>query len=82
LFGARGTGKSTLLEKTFSQDEALVVDLLKPEFLAPLQANPDELERILSGSNKPWCVIDEVQKIPALLELFILRSKARELNLR
>lgn len=69
LFGARGTGKSTLLEKTFTQDEALVIDLLKPEFLALLQANPGELERILAGSNKPWCVIDEVQKIPALLDI-------------
>jgi predicted AAA+ superfamily ATPase len=54
LLGERGTGKTTLLENIFSEDEVLLIDLLKPEYLAPLQARPQELERILSASEKPW----------------------------
>jgi predicted AAA+ superfamily ATPase len=69
LFGARGTGKSTLLSELFSPDETLVIDLLKPEMLAPLQANPGELSRILAQSRKPWCIIDEIQKLPQLLDI-------------
>lgn len=69
MFGARGTGKSTLLDTIFSQDEVLLIDLLKPEYLAPLQARPQELEKILSASKKPWCIIDEVQKVPELLDV-------------
>lgn len=69
LFGARSTGKSTLLGEFFEEDEVLVIDLLKPEYLAPLQSNPGELNHILASSNKPWCIIDEVQKIPEILDV-------------
>jgi len=69
LFGARGTGKTTLIRQLFGAEDALLIDLLKPVFLAPLQANPQELENILAASKKPWCVIDEVQKVPQLLDV-------------
>jgi predicted AAA+ superfamily ATPase len=69
LFGPRGTGKSTLISGLFSPSEALVLNLLQTELLATLQARPEELERLALGAKKPWVVIDEVQKIPALLDV-------------
>ncbi len=69
LFGARGTGKSTLLSHLFDNKEALYIDLLDPDYLIPLQANPAELNSILAANKKPWCIIDEVQKVPELLDV-------------
>jgi predicted AAA+ superfamily ATPase len=69
LFGARGTGKSTLLSSIFDPSEALLIDLLDADLYSNLQANPSELNNILAASNKPWCIIDEVQKVPALLDI-------------
>lgn len=69
LFGARGTGKSTLLSQFFSSDEMLYIDLLNNEIVNRLMTNPEELSRILDESSKPWCVIDEVQKVPDLLNV-------------
>ncbi len=69
LFGARGSGKSTLLQEVFSPDEALFLDLLDTELFGRLVVHPNELNDILEGIQKPWCVIDEIQKVPALLDI-------------
>jgi predicted AAA+ superfamily ATPase len=69
LFGARGTGKSTLIGGLFSPDEAIVLDLLDQELFGRLVMKPSELSDILDGVQKKWCVIDEVQKIPELLDV-------------
>jgi predicted AAA+ superfamily ATPase len=69
LFGARGTGKSTLLRGLFSGEEAMVVDLLEPLTLGQLQSNPASLGQMLAADPRQWCVIDEVQKVPALLDV-------------
>jgi len=69
LFGARGTGKSTLLEALFSAEQAHTIDLLRADKLSSLQARPDELERLALGSGKRWIIIDEIQKVPALLDV-------------
>lgn len=67
LFGARGTGKSTWLRQTFPK--ALILDLLDTALQLQLTANPHVLENLIG--NRPagsWIVLDEVQKIPALLD--------------
>ena len=69
LFGARGTGKSTLISTLFSSNEAVFIDLLENEMYSRLQANPDELSSIIEGERKKWCIIDEVQKVPELLDV-------------
>ena len=71
LFGPRGCGKSTLLKETFSESEAIFIDLLDPEIFIKLQAYPYELKKIIAPTlkDKKWIIIDEVQKIPALLDL-------------
>ncbi len=43
LFGARGTGKSTLLRHHFHDPTTLIIDLLIPEIEDRLIRNPSEL---------------------------------------
>lgn len=71
LFGARGVGKSSLIEKHFRQKNTLLIDLLKAEWEDELQKRPDYLiEAIAKSPKKPdWVIIDEVQKIPKLLDI-------------
>lgn len=66
LFGPRGTGKTSWVKKYFS--EALYIDLLKSSDFIYLQANPSRLEEMVLAHDSPWIIIDEVQKIPALLD--------------
>lgn len=68
LFGPRSTGKSWLLRHSFPQDA--IIDLLKSSTYLPLAQNPSFLENMVrerAGTGKP-VVIDEIQKLPALLD--------------
>ena len=71
LFGARGTGKSTLLSIHLKDEKSLWFDLLDPEVDDRLQRNPNNLiEQIEAQKERvEWVVIDEVQKNPKLLDL-------------
>lgn len=71
LFGARATGKSWLLDQLFNGSEALFIQLLDPELADRLTAYPNELKIMLEAAKgkKPWVVIDEVQKVPKLLDI-------------
>lgn len=71
LFGARGTGKSSLLERTFAPSSSLYIDLLQPEEFSILNRNPQDLSRRIESfkHTKGVVIIDEVQKIPKLLDL-------------
>ncbi|MFC1586087.1 ATP-binding protein [Fibrobacterota bacterium] len=71
LFGARGTGKTELLRQSFTTQEAIFFDLLDPQLAGRLSAYPNEfLQLILPVQGaKEWVVIDEVQKVPQLLEI-------------
>ena len=68
LFGPRGTGKSTWLKMVYPR--AVVVDLLKTDIFRQFQAKPERLAEVVKGnpSDKVF-VVDEVQKVPALLEV-------------
>ena len=68
LLGPRGTGKTTFLAHALPG--ALVVNLLEPETYRSLQARPERLrERVLGQERTPDVVIDEVQRIPELLNV-------------
>lgn len=58
-----------MLRGLFSPDEALFIDLLDQEVFGRLLVNPSELNEMLAGVSKAWCIIDEIQKIPALLDV-------------
>lgn len=67
LFGPRGTGKSTWLKQHFSR--ALFYDLLNTSETLRLSQYPSLLYKEVSGyPNIEWIVIDEVQKVPGLLD--------------
>lgn len=71
LFGARGTGKSTLLRAALPEsDSTLWVDLLDPENDLRLRAQPTLLRERIEARlpTLKTVVIDEIQKIPALLD--------------
>jgi len=68
LFGPRGTGKSFLIREQL-RSQAVVIDLLRSELFLRLSSAPAQLEEIILAAGKPAIVvIDEVQKIPLLLD--------------
>ncbi len=71
LFGARGTGKTTFLKEEILTKKSLYVNLLLAEEFNNFRLNPDYLtERLdLLGNDVDWVVIDEIQKVPALLDV-------------
>lgn len=66
LFGPRATGKSTLIRQQLAED-ALVIDLLDSRNFLRFSATPSDLEAMVAASGKSLVVIDEVQRIPELL---------------
>lgn len=66
LFGSRGTGKTTWLKTHFS--EAIYLDFLRPELLRRLLGSENRLEEYIPSDYTGWVVMDEVQKIPNLLD--------------
>src|SRR4051794_2564936 len=67
LLGPRGTGKSTLIRKAIKID--LEINLLKSDQFLPLSQNPSLLQnKVKSLKAGSWVFVDEVQKIPALLD--------------
>jgi predicted AAA+ superfamily ATPase len=68
LLGPRGTGKTWWTRQHFP--DALRVDLLDPETLRAMAARPERLrERVAAQPGLKQVVIDEVQKLPELLEV-------------
>lgn len=65
LFGPRGTGKTSWL-KTHVPN-ALYLDLLDSSLYQSLSANPNRLENLIPPGYNNWIIIDEVQRIPELL---------------
>ena len=67
LFGPGGTGKTTWVKTTFP--DAIYIDLLESELYNDLLANPQRLENLIpKNAGKNWIIIDEIQKIPELLD--------------
>jgi predicted AAA+ superfamily ATPase len=65
LFGPRGTGKTTWLRQQLP--DALFINLLQSEFYNRLTANPGAIRTLIPPDYKGWIVIDEIQRIPELL---------------
>ncbi len=65
LFGPRGTGKTFWVQNHFPK--ALYLDLLESTLFGELLINPQRLEFLIPPNFDDWIIIDEVQKIPQLL---------------
>lgn len=81
LFGPRNTGKSTLIEAQFPVTHSQWFDLLDTQLQTRFLENPEELFNIVNNlpSKITHVVIDEVQKVPKLLDVVqrLLKKKNR-----
>lgn len=68
IFGPRGTGKTSWLKNHIPQNEMVYLDLLDGETFRKLSAKPENLREHIPPAFKGWIVIDEVQKVPAILD--------------
>lgn len=76
MFGPRGTGK-TFWVKSFYPN-ALYLDLLESALYLDLLAQPGKLEKMIPPLFNDWIVIDEIQRVPELLnEVHRLIEKKR-----
>jgi predicted AAA+ superfamily ATPase len=66
IFGPRGTGKTHWLKRHFPKD--LYFDLLDFETYTDFLASPSRLSDRIPSNYQSWIIIDEVQKVPALLD--------------
>jgi len=72
LFGPRSVGKTWLLRELFSANSADVItlNLLQEQLYLELLVNPERLRRYVKLGphvRTQWIIIDEVQRIPAIL---------------
>lgn len=65
LFGPRGVGKTSWIKKKYQ--DAIYFDLLNGDTYGELLARPVRLGEKISEKYNGWVIIDEIQKIPALL---------------
>ena len=65
LFGPRGSGKTTWLKQHLPN--ALFINLLRTDVYNDLLANPSSIEGRIPKGFKEWVIIDEIQKVPELL---------------
>ena len=66
LFGPRGTGKSVWARSNYP--DAVYLDLLDTDLFTRLHASPHRLEGLVAARRDATVVIDEVQKVPAILD--------------
>ncbi len=71
LFGARGTGKTTLLEQYFSPTDTLFIDLLDINLMDELMLDSSRFQRLIDAPEHihKRVVVDEIQKFPQLLNV-------------
>jgi len=74
IFGPRGVGKTTYLKNSIFFPQAIYINLLKASEENKFSRNPDELATIVQGldlaaGNIRYVIIDEVQKLPKLLDV-------------
>jgi predicted AAA+ superfamily ATPase len=68
LFGPRGTGKSTFVKSLITKD-SLYIDFLDPDTFRVYAAYPETLLKTVSAANPVKVIIDEVQKVPQILDV-------------
>ena len=69
LFGARGTGKTTLLKGLLNRQECVWIDLLRARDEELYARDAEILVQQVEQAKPQWVVIDEVQKNPKLLDI-------------
>jgi uncharacterized protein len=78
LFGPRGVGKTAWLRQHFS--DAPYFDLLEADTYTRLLAAPGRLADEIPTSHRGWVVLDEIQRLPDLLNEVHRLIEARRLR--
>ncbi len=78
LFGPRGTGKTSWIKAHLP--DSLYLDLLDFSTYSALSAQPDRLENLIPPRYEGWIVIDEVQRVPELLNAVHRLIESRKLR--
>lgn len=79
LFGARATGKTWLLKSTLPGQNTTYIDLLQANDFDLYSRDPSRLSEYISTlpeAGEYWIVIDEVQKVPSLLDVVHIEIEA------
>lgn len=71
ILGPRGSGKSTWIKKTHLQQghNNFYINLLQPKVEDYYRRTPESLKSEILDKNFDWVIIDEVQKLPQLLDV-------------
>lgn len=82
LFGVRGCGKSSLLEHFYGVEDALYINLLDFAVESELARNPNMLIDMVEGmlTSVKYVIIDEVQKVPKLLDIVHLLIETKRVD--
>ncbi|HEY8270089.1 MAG TPA: AAA family ATPase [Pseudobdellovibrionaceae bacterium] len=81
IFGPRGSGKSTHLREHLLTPQSLYIDLLSDQQEKRYRKNPDILiSDVAARPDLDWVVIDEIQKIPKLLDLVHKLIEEKKVN--
>lgn len=78
LFGPRGTGKTTWVKEHFPK--AIRIDLLESKTYTELLARPERLEQYVPKDFTNYIIIDEVQRVPELLNEVHRLIESRQLK--
>lgn len=83
IFGARGVGKSTYITEQFLQKQSSYrINLLDYDSEEKYSKDPQTLEREIEAFSKKveWVFIDEIQKVPKLLDIVhkLIESKKQK----
>jgi predicted AAA+ superfamily ATPase len=78
LLGPRGTGKSTWIRSRFPN--AILIDLLDPATYTTLLASPSSLSHYIPTDFNDWVLIDEIQRVPELLNVVHQMIESRKLR--
>lgn len=81
LFGPRGVGKTHYLRAALPTDSTYTIDLLDPDTFERFASDPSTLLRIINPRYE-WIVIDEVQKVPSLLDIVHKTIESADTDLR
>ena len=79
LFGPRGTGKSTFVKSLIGKD-TLYVDFLDPDAFRTYSAFPETLLKTINAVNPAQVIIDEVQKVPQILDVVHMIMEERKIR--
>ena len=80
MFGPRGVGKSTYLEYWFKDKSVMTIDLLDPILFQRYSLHPELLMADWKVHSSEWIFIDEIQKVPSLLDVVQQQMRISKIN--